>query len=53
MRTSMVAAMGTNYTHRGEEVRSAREASRTEPRREPPLATRVSVRRVMRAFKRV
>jgi hypothetical protein len=52
MRTSMVAAMGTNYTHRGE-VRSAGEASRAESRREPPLATRVSVRRVMRAFKRV
>jgi hypothetical protein len=43
--------MGTTYTHR-EEVRPAA-ASRTKPRREPPLATRVSVRRVMRAFKRI
>jgi hypothetical protein len=52
MRTSVVASMGTTYTHR-EEVRPAPAASRTEPRREPPLAARVSVRRVMRAFKRI
>jgi hypothetical protein len=51
MRTSVVASMGTTYTHR-DEVRVEAKAPRA-PRREPPLATRVSVRRVMRAFKRV
>jgi hypothetical protein len=49
MRTSVVASMGTTYTHR-DEVRQAA-AARPE-RREAPLATRVGVRRVMRVFKR-
>jgi len=44
--------MGTTYTHR-DEARPAPAAPRKPARREPPLATRVSVRRVMRAFKRI
>ena len=54
MRTSMVASMGTTLAHR-DEVRSAPAADTKTPapRREAPLATRVSVRRVMRAFKRI
>jgi hypothetical protein len=51
MRTSVVASMGTTYTHR-DEVRQAARAAPPE-RREAPLATRVGVRRVMRAFKRL
>jgi hypothetical protein len=48
--------MGTTMAHR-DEVRPP--AARTNPRserperREAPLATRVSVKRVMRAFKRI
>lgn len=53
MRTSVVASMGTTMAHR-DEVRapSAKVPPRPE-RREAPLATRVSVKRVMRAFKRI
>ncbi len=53
MRTSMIASMGTTLAHR-DEVRTAAAATPPRaPRREAPLATRVSVRRVMRAFKRI
>jgi hypothetical protein len=53
MRTSVVASMGTTLAHR-DEVRTAPAGSTPRaPRREAPLATRVSVRRVMRAFKRI
>ncbi len=52
MRTSMVASMGTTLAHR-DEVRAAADSKPSAPRREAPLATRVSVRRVMRAFKRI
>jgi hypothetical protein len=48
----MVASMGTTLAHR-DEARSAPADSKPAARREAPLATRVSVRRVMRAFKRV
>ena len=53
MRTSVVASMGNTMAHR-DEVRapSAQVNPKTE-RREAPLATRVSVKRVMRAFKRL
>jgi hypothetical protein len=43
--------MGTTIAHR-DEVRAAQVNPRAE-RREAPLATRVSVKRVMRAFKRL
>jgi hypothetical protein len=43
--------MGTTFTHR-DEVKPAPVPARA-ARREPPLATRVSVRRVMRAFRRI
>jgi hypothetical protein len=49
----MVASMGTTLAHR-DEVRAAPADSKPQAvRREAPLATRVSVRRVMRAFKRI
>jgi hypothetical protein len=45
--------MGTTIAHRDEvQAPSARVKPRAE-RREAPLATRVSVKRVMRAFKRI
>ena len=52
MRTSVVASMGTTMAHRDEVRPSAKVTPRAE-RREAPLATRVSVKRVMRAFKRI
>jgi hypothetical protein len=52
MRTSMVASMGTTLAHRDEVRAAAAEPTPRATRREAPLATRVSVRRVMRAFKR-
>jgi hypothetical protein len=48
--------MGTTMAHR-DEVRAPTAQPNTRPerpeRREAPLATRVSVKRVMRAFKRI
>jgi hypothetical protein len=44
--------MGTTMAHRDEVRASAKAIPRAE-RREAPLATRVSVKRVMRAFKRL
>lgn len=56
MRTSVVASMGTTMAHR-DEVRAPAAQANPRPerpeRREAPLATRVSVKRVMRAFKRI
>jgi hypothetical protein len=53
MRTSVVASMGTTMAHRDEVRAPAAQASPRAERREAPLATRVSVKRVMRAFKRL
>jgi hypothetical protein len=44
--------MGTTIAHRDEVQASAKVTPRVK-RREAPLATRVSVKRVMRAFKRL
>jgi hypothetical protein len=52
MRTSVVASMGTTMAHR-DEVRASAKANPRVKRREAPLATRVNVKRVMRAFKRL
>ncbi|HVW47750.1 MAG TPA: hypothetical protein VHA76_11895 [Solirubrobacterales bacterium] len=53
MRTSVVASMGTTLAHRDEVRAPAAQATPRAERREAPLATRVSVKRVMRAFKRI
>ncbi len=53
MRTSVVASMGTTMAHRDEVRAPAVQATPKPERREAPLATRVSVKRVMRAFKRI
>jgi hypothetical protein len=53
MRTSVVASMGTTLAHRDEVRAPAVQANPRAERREAPLATRVSVKRVMRAFKRL
>jgi hypothetical protein len=60
MRTSVIASMGTTMSHR-DAVRAPADPppqanprpERPTERREAPLATRVSVKRVMRAFKRI
>jgi hypothetical protein len=52
MRTSVVASMGTTIAHR-DEVRASAQVSPRAERRQAPLATRVNVKRVMRAFKRL
>ncbi|HEY0279516.1 MAG TPA: hypothetical protein VGC32_14720 [Solirubrobacterales bacterium] len=54
MRTSVVASMGTTMAHR-DGVRAPAVQAKPKPAesREAPLATRVSVKRVMRAFKRI
>jgi hypothetical protein len=44
--------MGTTIAHRAD-VRAPAKANPRAERREAPLATRVSVKRVMRAFKRL
>ena len=44
--------MGTTIAHR-DDVRAPVQANPRDERREAPLATRVSVKRVMRAFKRL
>jgi hypothetical protein len=53
MRTSVVASMGTTMAHRDEVQAPSAKATPRVKRREAPLATRVSVKRVMRAFKRI
>jgi hypothetical protein len=45
--------MGTTMAHRDEVRAPSAKASPRPERREAPLATRVSVKRVMRAFKRL
>jgi hypothetical protein len=53
MRTSVVASMGNTMAHRDGVRASAVSVAGRSERREAPLATRVSVKRVMRAFKRI
>ena len=53
MRTSVVASMGTTIAHRDDVRAPSVQVNARAERREAPLATRVSVKRVMRAFKRL
>lgn len=53
MRTSVVASMGSAMAHRDEVRTPPPQPHRGAAKREAPLATRVSVKRVMRAFKRI